>query len=254
MILQFVLFGMASLAAPGTVGRLTPDVGRVAGDPLAYKAYDKDEARRVHYEFGECVVKRRPKQAEAYVLSPILKGEAREKLSAKMELGDCLSDVVGENFADVMMQFPGDTLSYSLAEPLVRRSYGIAPITDFKGVSPLGHRTFEEKDFAKLVKSAKSKVVEDAKAAARGAIFLSRFGECVVRTDPANSFALVMAEPGSIEDKSRMGALTGTLGACVPQGHTLSFDRMLIRGTIAVNYFRLAAAARSAKASTGAVN
>jgi len=243
------LIGVAS-APQERVGRPMPHIGRMAGNPMPLRKYTDADAHKAHQLFGECVIKRWPKQAEAYILHPEIDAKERTGLLRKMDLGECLIDIVNVGYADLQMTFPGDTLRYSLAEPLVRRDYGQAPIADFKAVPALKHRAYNEAEVATWAKEMKPDELEKAKLSTRGAIFLSGFGECVVRTDPLNSFALIMGQPGSAEDKAAMTALSGTLASCLPTGHTLSFDRMQVRGTIANNYFRLANALDAARANS----
>ncbi len=230
-----------------------PGLGRQAGNPSQVTAYAKAETRRAHVLFGECVVKRYPKRAAEYLLQPYVNLADRNRQLDRMDLGDCLTNVV-DGFSDIAMTLPGDTLRYAQAPPLVRASFGFAPVRDFKGVPPLRHAVYNEADFnLDNPASAKArKEFEEAKALQRGATFLSRFGECVVRTDPANSFALTMAVPESVEDKARMAALVPVLASCLGPGQQLAFERSLLRGTIANNYFRLATAARTVRATPGA--
>ena len=77
----------------------------------------------------------------------------------------------------------------------------------------------------------------------QGFSYLSRYGECVVRADPAGSRALLAAKPETPEEASRFAALRLALATCLPEGHTLEFGKLALRGTIAVNYYRLAKAA-----------
>ena len=247
-----ILLGASSLAPTERVGKPLPQVDRMAGNPSPLNKYSKADTQKVHELFGECVVKRHPKQAEAFLLQPDFDDESLGKALAKMDLGDCLVDVSMDGFYDLKMKLPGDLLRYALAGPLVRRAFGLVPISEFKSVPPLKHQTYDEAEYSKLAKSETAEEIEKLKMTRRGAIFLSAFGECVVRTDPVNSFGLVVSESGGVEDKTRMAALLPTLGACLPAGKQLSFERFQIRGTIANNYFRLASAARAIGATPGA--
>ena len=84
------------------------------------------------------------------------------------------------------------------------------------------------------------------------ATYLSRFGECVVRVDPAASKALLMTDRGSADERAAFGGLSTALGTCLAEGKTLNFNKASLRGSIAVNYYRLAAAARNLSETTAA--
>jgi hypothetical protein len=52
--------------------------------------------------------------------------------------------------------------------------------------------------------------------------------------------------PNSPEEASQFAAMQQSLGACLPAGQQLKFGKLDLRGTIAVNYYRLAKAAAGA--------
>ena len=73
-------------------------------------------------------------------------------------------------------------------------------------------------------------------------MFMSAFGECVVRTDPSGSHALLMTQVVSPEETAALKAVVPAFSSCVPAQRTLSFDKTVIRGAVALNYYRLAKA------------
>ena len=75
--------------------------------------------------------------------------------------------------------------------------------------------------------------------------YLSRYGECVVRVDPAAAKALLMTDEGTPAESAAFGNMSTALGTCVAEGRSLNFNKSSLRGSIAVNYYRLAAAARA---------
>ena len=77
------------------------------------------------------------------------------------------------------------------------------------------------------------------------AIYLSYFGECVVRADPGNSKALLAASPDSRDEGIAIAALGKSLSGCLEAGRTLELNKTNLRGTVALNYYRLAKAAQS---------
>jgi hypothetical protein len=73
----------------------------------------------------------------------------------------------------------------------------------------------------------------------------------VVRIAPQDAKTLLATVPDNVEETVRFKALQPAMGRCLPEGATLKFGRTTLRGTIAVNYYRLAMAARAAAATTG---
>ena len=72
------------------------------------------------------------------------------------------------------------------------------------------------------------------------------FGECVVRTDPARAHVLLMTPPGSLAERAAIDALAPAFGDCVVQGGRFTATRPILRGLVAISYYRLAHAARVA--------
>jgi hypothetical protein len=75
--------------------------------------------------------------------------------------------------------------------------------------------------------------------------FLSHYGECIVRADTAGAKALLLATPDSADEAARFAALGPSLSRCLPEGTTLRFGKVTLRGSVAINYYRLAYAARA---------
>jgi hypothetical protein len=76
-----------------------------------------------------------------------------------------------------------------------------------------------------------------------GFSYLSKYGECVVRYDAAGAKSLLLTAPDSEGETARFTDIQRALGVCLGEGAKLSFGRVALRGTIAINYYRLAHAA-----------
>jgi hypothetical protein len=50
--------------------------------------------------------------------------------------------------------------------------------------------------------------------------------------------------PETDAEAAGFGTLTPTVAQCLPEGRMISLGKLVLRGTIAVNYYRLAHAAR----------
>ena len=121
------------------------------------------------------------------------------------------------------------TLRFALAEVMVRNSKGGPAVLDVSGVPPLVHPERPENGGSQSFFA-----------------FASRLGECLVRRNPVGSVALLKTDLATQEERAAIGALLSSARTCMtlpPEG--LKIDTISFRGTIALNYLRLANAARS---------
>lgn len=149
-------------------------------------------------------------------LSPMLRSRAP----------DCL----GSSFDRDEAMLKGDILSYryALAEALVIRKFGENGIGDLSAIAPL-----------------------DAAGAAPGQnAGLNALGECIIRRDPAATWALLRTDAASAEEKALFQRLAPAMQACVPQGSTLKMQAFFMRGAIAETYYLLSKAPRVAPGAT----
>jgi hypothetical protein len=210
-----------------------------------FSDYSVKETRRIAYDFAKCVVGRHAAAASEALLRNVDNRTLMKDYGVLID-GDCLTRTT---HASAKMSFTGDLYRYALADALVAREFAAAPALDLSKVPPIERgappvqpaplpANASKKDKAAYEKALKS--FNDAQSFR----ILSEFGECVVRTNPAGSKALLLTEPESAAENGSFGALGQAFGECLPEGVTLSFGKLVLRGTIAVNYYRLAHAAR----------
>jgi hypothetical protein len=220
-------------------------IGLVAGsDAPAQTEYSAKDTRRITYDYAKCVVGRHPATASEALLSNVDNGTIAQRYSALID-GECL---VRYTHANSKMKFEGDLYRYALADALVSREFAAAPVPNFSDLPPLAYRPLPDEPAPITPNSSKSakrryeqamKDIEQARAFRA----LSEFGECVVRSSPAAAKALLLTEPETAAEASGFNALRTSLGLCLPEGRTLAFGKLVLRGTIAVSYYRLAHAA-----------
>jgi hypothetical protein len=70
----------------------------------------------------------------------------------------------------------------------------------------------------------------------------------VVRVNPAAARTLLLTRPESAEEKAAFATMNLAFATCLPEGVTMSFGKTALRGTVAMNYYRLAKAAPAAPA------
>jgi hypothetical protein len=213
--------------------------------------YSSKEVRPLMQAYADCVVRRQPARASEAVLAN-LGNEALLKNYQELIIGECL---VRQTHAESQMRFKGDLYRYALAEALFKRELAAQPALDLSAAPKLDHRApgpAPQPVDAKGHKLSKRRY-EEAVAGYRQQVafaFLSKYGECVVRQAPVEARALLLTKADSGEETGRFGLLRPALAACMPEGHTISFGRVALRGTVAINYYRLAHAARAAATGT----
>jgi hypothetical protein len=197
------------------------------------------------HAYAKCVVERRQAKASEALLANLDNATILRKYRMLI-VGDCLK---GRAFATTKMSFAGDLYRYALADALVNRELAALPAPDLTAVPRLQHREPGEEPRRELPngKQVSEKKYQEALADHQqeaGFAYLSRYGECVVRANPAGAKSLLLAAPDSEAETTRIRELQPALSLCLGEGATLRFGRVALRGTIAINYYRLAHAAR----------
>jgi hypothetical protein len=200
-----------------------------------YLPQSDKETRETFVKYTECVVKSRPQDAAEIVLSTIKNGEII-RTYPRVITPDCIGN--GQR-----LTLPGDFLRYGLAEGLVRRelSQGLPP--DIALAAPLAHVQVDDADYqpkpGKTIKPKELQRIEESKAKALAFRLLSLYGECVDRRDPPAALRLILSTPDSESETQAFATLKPALENCLVEGETLTFSRVSLRGTIAMNLYRL---------------
>jgi hypothetical protein len=200
------------------------------------------------HAYARCVVDRKPAKASEALLANVDQGTIIRRYGMLI-IGDCLAR---EARPGVRMSFSGDLYHYALAEALVSREFAAHTMPDLSALPRLHHR--EPGEEPREVNAAGKKLSEKKFAAAKkdhgeavAFAFLSKYGECVVRLNSGGAKALLLAGADSQDETARFAALRPVLERCMPEGNTIRFGRTALRGSIAINYYRLAHAARAAQ-------
>ena len=206
--------------------------------------FSAKQIRKLTDDYAGCIVKRRPAQAAEALLRNVDNDTIMRDYGRLID-GGCVTRPAG---GTLKMAFSGDLYRYALADALVQRELVALPAPDLAAVPPLDQRALPPAPPAldpQAGEAAKKKQDEALAAHAEQAmaVYLARYGECVVRTDTSGARALLAAKPGGPEEGIAFTTLRPALARCVPEAQTLSFGKMVLRGAIAVNYYRLARAA-----------
>jgi hypothetical protein len=199
------------------------------------------QTRQVFNSYGQCVVQKHPRQAADVVLSQL---STREILKTHQELVD--PDCLGSAGALIM---PGsDFLRYGLAEALVRREYAAGLPADFAFAGPIQHFQPDEADYrpkpGKTLKPKEMAKLEERRKHEVALRTMSMYGECVARRSPSTALQLVLSKPTSPGEAAALAAMRGPLSDCLPPGMTVALDKAAVRGSVALNLYRLAHAPR----------
>jgi hypothetical protein len=196
-----------------------------------------DESRRVVLDYATCVVKRLHDKAAKALLDNADNATIKRDFGRLID-GDCL------RFDVDRVKFQADFFRYALADALVRAEFAGGGPADLSDRPPLAHRAAPTPaDLAAALAEAKSaKDRDEVQAgfqASQAMAGLSRYGECVVRANPTGARLWILSKPGSTDEAGRIDTLRPSFGACLKDGKVV-FSKATLRGTIALNYYRLA--------------
>ncbi|HEX8442746.1 MAG TPA: hypothetical protein VF631_03760 [Allosphingosinicella sp.] len=237
-----LVIALLALAAPALVQPV-----RAAQD----FEYSTAETRKLMHAYAQCAVARQARRASEALVRNV-DNSVILRTYPQLIAGDCLAK---QTRRSTKMSFSGDLYRYALADALVSHEFSTSEALRFESVPRLDHRDPGElpkpigANGKRLSARKYEAAVKDHKQGAAIA-YISRYGECVVRSAPGEARALLKTAPDSAEESVRFGALRVALGTCLREGESLRFGRTTLRGTIAVNYYRLAYAARAGAAGT----
>ena len=203
-----------------------------------------EETRVLVRQYGDCVVRKRAAMASQAIVANVDNSTLLRRYARLID-PTC---VPVQSPGRLKVRFQGDQYRYALADALVRRELAASPAPNLDAVPRLDHRdpgpapTRVDQRGRPLKEKAYQEVVR-GHAQNRAFSYLSRYGECVVRVDPRAARALLLTEPASPAEAAHFAAMRTAFGTCVPEGETLSFGKLALRGTVAINYYRLAKAA-----------
>jgi hypothetical protein len=185
-----------------------------AAIPTGSSLSEADRAQAVTEDFSACVVLRhRAAIKQALALSP-LSADGHRRLAA-LATPDCLAG--GE------LRIPQTVMRGMLFVALYR--------ADFRAASPA--LSPDPVDYAKDLGGAENEPDGQAYVAIR------QFGECVLRADPTGVRSLVLAAPGSAQERTALAELNPKLGNCLDRGANFTFSKIMLIGVLAETLYRV---------------
>lgn len=228
-----VALAVAAVAHPGD--------GPVAR-PSVYAAEYRDELAA----YATCTVREHHGLAARAVLSD-LDAEGLEKRFGDIFIekpvawvADCRELHIANGLAIWMK---GEPLRMALAEALVKADLRDDTTVSFADRAPLhvsapNHSGEPGAQSATAVSERNQKHDDQRLVQA----WLWRFGECVVRREPVLAREWLLSRAGTAEDAAASRRLAPAFGSCLPEGQKLALGKEMLRGSVAVNYYRLAKA------------
>ena len=254
--MMLFLLAMAMTAPPAAAPKSEPrrevELGSRLARRIPAQEYEENRVREIQAQYGECVVKKQPAASAEFVITPRFEQPAMRRILPKVGDSWCLMTASATFGSE--MRFPGDTMRYTLADALIRREFPSAP-PSLNDAGPIAYAVLDEADYVpKPGRKAKQSELDELAGNRQkmvAAIYMAHFGECVVRANPGTSYALLMAHPVTPQESAAFSGLKPVFAQCLEAGQTFSLNKATLRGTIAMNFYRLAHAPKAA-ASTGA--
>lgn len=241
---------LATVALIGTAGAATA----AAPDAKLFRAAMAD--------YGACIVKWEPAKTREFILSGgfINRRDSGESVLLSRE---CMpgEDIIraglaakGGTASRARLRLPDVMIRWAIAGALFNRDAAKLTASDFSTVPRLAYElpfpvrtTTKDGEPISAERIAEQQKRYDEKA---GDVALARVGECVARTDGAGTRAALLTPIDTAAELDAMKALAPVLSNCLPKGQTIGFDRMSLRGSLAVAYYRLASAVQPSGAAS----
>ncbi len=248
-VLHLAAASATLLAAPAS-GQLKPEapIGSRLAKPL--DEYPIDDTRRVLADFGACVVKREPQLARDLLLKSTQYSFAPE--FQKLPTADCLgSAAVGRisGNGDIMLQMSPAVMRFVTAEALVRQDLANLDPQQLKSALKLPGLQISADNYVpkpgKKYTKAELTALGEYRARSINDIAIIDYGECVVRADPYGAKTLLATRISSEEEGTALRAMMPALSGCLNQGQKFGASRLILRGTVALGYYRLANAPKA---------
>jgi hypothetical protein len=196
--------------------RLTGNPAEIERTPGALTP--QDNARLTLSQFARCVMQKQRSPAIQAIKLPPWAADERKALVAIAD-DRCLAN--GE------LTIPPDLLRGAMFQELYRERYASGP-----PALPAVPIDFTDGEKAPLPPEAAVEVA------------MRQFGDCVARRDVADSHALVLAGPGSQQEKDAINKLLPHFSACLVQGAKWQITKSVISTLMAEVLYRDGAAAR----------
>jgi hypothetical protein len=230
-------------AEPTNPPKETPIGTRI---PKDIDLFPIDDARPIVTGFGECAAKSNPVLARDFILR---EEGYRLALPAKFRTltsSTCLNKALqGTPYGMVRLEITSAILHYVIADALIKSDLANFDPDAIRFAAPLAKLSIDPAGV-----EAKSRKQIDLDSAAKalnlvnGDLALFQYGECVVRGAPAKAKYLLSTKINSPEEGGALANMMPDFSTCLEKGQEFRTSRLILRGIVAYNYYRLAYAPR----------
>jgi hypothetical protein len=230
-----MMISHSSTTAVAMAGAFLMSTESVAADsPAARTRADSAATAR---QLAQCYLEGGRKVIEAALVADPL-SMSFERWQGRRDM-TCNSEVMFKNQVWILPY--GDMMRYALSEELIRVDLKGIPLRNVTAVPPLQHKRSPLKFHAMTSRQHRAEANERQAAG----IYLSALGECIVRTDPETARSLLDSDAASDSETAAFNKLMPSVQRCIDRSQTVQLDKDNLRGTIALNYYRLAKAAQA---------
>jgi hypothetical protein len=235
-----LVFAAIAAAVPASA-QLEPEAHTGSRIAEAPQQFPTDQTREILQRFAECAVKKFPQLAHQMVLdaTKVTVGEKYMKVADP----DCLVQATSYQFGIVQLKMSPDSFRSAVADELMKRNLSSFDPAQIAAAASLPEPSLDPADYVPKPGSNtrwKQEDYDKAKQRDTAAIWLFDFGECAARANPAEARNLLQTKINSDEELQALRAMMPAFSSCLDRGHKLSTERASLRGTIALNYYRLA--------------
>jgi len=198
-----------------------------------------EDSREVMRDFSRCMAKHHAKEATAIVnWDPT--DQTPEGFS-RLFKSDCLprGGISGLEMRGKLTHY-----RYALAEALLHRAYDDAMPAGVATAEPLKHPAIPAGAPLPVRWRGDAAGWQEQVALSQAYAYVSAFGECLVRTAPDRAWALLKTEVVSKGEQAALEALAPAMSGCVSKGQQVELNKFNVRGSIALNFYRLAMTTR----------
>ncbi|MEA3008445.1 MAG: hypothetical protein QOJ91_137 [Sphingomonadales bacterium] len=203
--------------------------------------------------FAGCLAERHHRAVTDYVIHADIPTSALIRAEKSLSDRACVPARSSRAEAKALLNLPQELRS-ALAEMLVREEFPVFEVAQIGAAQPLDYAKTAERLWPACAgcDPKKQREIEAARARASRLMAPLAFGECAVRTDPADAHRLLLTQVDSPEEAAALRSLQAAFESCVMPDGRLGMTRKAARGLISLNYYRLARSHRVGPAPGGA--
>jgi hypothetical protein len=223
-----------------------------AGAQIMAVSVSQQELLEYHDEYAKCMVRYRHNEARKLVLSNTpnhrLEHDFRSiyTTNALLHVSGCPNLLIRDGRAFVLQP---DMFRAALAHELIKADLKTAEANNFVDRAPLSHwmppsQAMLDSQRAAQKNTKRRGKLEKVHAEDVGRAWLSRYGDCVAHGNSKASHEWVVSKAGTPTEQAAIATLQPVFAACLVEGEKLTFGKEVLRGAVAINYYRLAMADR----------